>query len=158
MPSITISIYKQFDTDMCFRGSEYRERLLLEDFLVCYYFLKERQQMEDSLCLSNLEHLSLVTQSSRWSFVILMYTLINPGRNFLYLKHCCCVLKYLIELDSALLLFCSGEILLWRSSCLECSPSFTISWRYAVANVVPAAPVTLADQLLILFAYYGNLV
>ncbi|CAL5382935.1 unnamed protein product [Camellia sinensis] len=45
--------------DMCFQGFEYKERLIPIDFLVCFYFLREPQQMEEFSFLSNLVHLSL---------------------------------------------------------------------------------------------------
>lgn len=52
---------KLFDTEMCFQGSEYREKLLVIDFLECFYFLREPQPTEDFSFHLNLVHSSLVS-------------------------------------------------------------------------------------------------
>ncbi|KAI8028137.1 Lysophospholipid acyltransferase LPEAT2 [Camellia lanceoleosa] len=45
-------------------GFEYKERLIPIDFLVCFYFPREPQQMEEFSFLSNLNNISLV-----WSWI-----------------------------------------------------------------------------------------
>lgn len=57
--------YKLFDTEICFQGSEYREKLHAIDFLECSYFPREPQPTEDFSFHLNLVHSSLVTQSNQ---------------------------------------------------------------------------------------------
>lgn len=64
---------------MFFQGCENREKLLAISFLVCFYFLREQQAMEELLYLSKLVHSFLVILFSLLLFVIPMYTLTSPG-------------------------------------------------------------------------------
>lgn len=114
---------------MCFQGCEYRERLLAIDFLVFYYFLREQRLMENFSFPSNSVHSSLLTPFNLSLFAIPMCTLTNLGMMFL--------LSLIPFFTVCWALFfgmpsCSGGMFLWESSCLECSHSFTISWRYAL--------------------------
>ncbi|KAI8026860.1 Lysophospholipid acyltransferase LPEAT2 [Camellia lanceoleosa] len=63
-PKIPTAIQAVKLPDMCFQGFEYKERLIPIDFLVCFYFPGEPQQMEEFSFLSNLNNISLV-----WSWI-----------------------------------------------------------------------------------------
>lgn len=56
---------KLFDTDFCFQGYEYREKLDAIDFLECSYFRRELLPTEDISFHLNLVPSSLVTQSNQ---------------------------------------------------------------------------------------------
>lgn len=70
---------KAFDTEMCFLGPVYRERLHAIDFLAFYCFRREPPPMEDFFFPSKWGHSYLIIRFSQLSFVILMYTSINLG-------------------------------------------------------------------------------
>lgn len=119
---------------MCFQGSEYRERLRAIDFLVCYYFLRGPQQMGRLLSHSNLVHSSLVSLFNQLLFAIPMYTLTSLGMILIHFLVEVSLVSVSIVFTLPPCLFAipsfSGGIYPWQSSCLECSHSFTISWRY----------------------------
>ncbi|CAI0471980.1 unnamed protein product [Linum tenue] len=71
---------KLFDTELCFQGSEYRERDVAIDFLECCCFLKEPPPMEEAFFHFNLEHSSLITQSNQWLCAIHTFILTNLGK------------------------------------------------------------------------------
>lgn len=56
---------KAFDTEMCFQGPVYRERLHAIDFLVFYYFRRGLPPMEDSFSLSKWVHSYQIIQFSQ---------------------------------------------------------------------------------------------
>ncbi|KAL2892321.1 Lysophospholipid acyltransferase LPEAT2 [Bienertia sinuspersici] len=63
---------KAIDTEMCFQGPVYRERLHAIVILACFYFRREPPPMGDFFFLSNWERLYLAIQFSRSLSVILM--------------------------------------------------------------------------------------
>lgn len=64
---------------MSLQGSENREKLLAISFLVCFYFLRGQQAMEELLFRFNLAHSFLVILFNQLSFAIPMYTLTSLG-------------------------------------------------------------------------------
>ncbi|CAN1157671.1 Lysophospholipid acyltransferase LPEAT2 [Linum perenne] len=78
---------KLFDTEMCFQGSEFRERVLAIDFRECCCFPREPLPMEEFSCRFNSVHSSLIMRSNLWSFAIHMCILTNLGKLDLFARN-----------------------------------------------------------------------